>query len=235
MALKKITFDNVSKRFKSKKAVQSISCSFDSSKISLIIGANGAGKTTMLSLCAGLSKPTKGTINFDGPQNLVERRQSIGMVSHESLLYEGLTARENLLFFAEAYRVTSPEGYVEELLNKVGLEQEAWNRPVATYSRGMRQRCSLARSIVGRPSLLLWDEPFNGLDAGGVTQIASFLKEQKQAGIGAIIISHDLKPLTGLVDHVLALRRGSIVKNQTPSSPLSESELTAIYSESLLP
>src|SRR5690606_12847949 len=129
-----------------------------------LLGPNGSGKSTLLRLLSGLSKPTSGTITVGGwelPREAAAVRAQIGMVSHKPLLYENLTARENLHFFARLYNLSPAERdeRMNALLERVGLARRAGDL-IRTYSRGMQQRLSIARALLHNPDVLLLDEPY---------------------------------------------------------------------------
>src|SRR5581483_6063615 len=123
----------------------------------IILGVNGAGKTTLLKMLSTLSQPTSGQLNLFGfglPKHAAKARAKLGLISHQSMLYRDLTARENLELFARLYGVANPRKRATELLEIVGLPTRA-DDPVKTFSRGMTQRVSIARALVHEPELIL--------------------------------------------------------------------------------
>lgn len=140
----------------------------------LLLGENGAGKSTLLRLIAGLITPTSGTVSVLGAQPH-ERRERLAFMSHAPLLYDELTALENLRYFAELYRDACPNLDPERALHDVGLDP-ALSRRVGDFSQGMRQRASLARALMLEPDLLLLDEPFSNLDAVSARQMVDHLR-----------------------------------------------------------
>ncbi len=165
----------------------------------LLMGKNGAGKTTLLRLIAGLLKPTGGA---------VERRGSVGLVGHATMLYDALTARENLAFFARLHGVPS-RGPVEELLERVGLTA-AVDQQIATFSRGMLQRLTIARALLPDPDVLLLDEPLSGLDDAGTKIVLGVLSELQSRGRAMLIATHQIADLVPLGSHVGYLVRGRL-------------------------
>jgi heme ABC exporter ATP-binding subunit CcmA len=156
-----------------------------------LLGANGAGKTTILRILAGLSRPSAGTIRVTGIDLLRDAqrvRQRVGLVAHQPYLYEELTVVENLLFFARLYTVERAQERVQELVGRLGLEKRARER-VGSLSRGQVQRLAWARALVHDPHLLLLDEPDTGLDQEGQRLINDLLDEHRTRG-GSVILPH---------------------------------------------
>jgi len=180
----------------------------------LLLGPNGAGKSTLLRILAGLQKPGGGTVALGGrpfrPEDPDHRRR-IGFVSHESLLYHGLSGRENLRFTAELFAILRAAERIEEVLRLVGLE---WvpERAVRTYSRGMLQRLTLARALLHRPALLLLDEPMTGLDPAGRKQLESLMVELRSAGAGILMTTHELAYVRPIATRVAFLKGGKLVE-----------------------
>jgi heme exporter protein A len=151
-----------------------------------VFGSNGAGKTTFLRILATLLRPHRGSVSVLGhalPREGYAVRGRIGFLGHEPLLYRDLTARENLRFHARLHGVAFER--VERLLDAVGMLGRA-DDPVHTFSRGMVQRTAVARAVLHSPSLLLLDEPFNGLDPGATELLRPLL-----SGVTRVVISHD--------------------------------------------
>ena len=157
----------------------------------LLVGHNGAGKTTLIKLLAGLLEPSAGTIS---------RSDSIGVVAHQSMLYDSLSARENLRFFGRLHKRSDAE-YTEELLQKVGLGKHA-DRRVATYSRGMVQRLALARALLPEPDLLLLDEPFTGLDDMASGMVRDVLSDSRETNRAVVLTTHQLAEVVDLASDI---------------------------------
>ena len=175
----------------------------------LLVGANGAGKSTLLRLVAGLCQPSEGRVRINGrdPRCIPEARAEIGLLSHQTLLYDGLTARENLRFFAQLYGLENPDERIATALAAVGLNERLGQR-VGSFSRGMKQRLAIVRAILHGPSILLLDEPFTGLDAGASTALHRLVGRFRQEGRTYILVAHRLDEADGLVDRLLVIKRG---------------------------
>lgn len=173
-----------------------------------LVGPNGAGKTTLLRLLALLMVPDTGAIRwFDGRLDMPEIRRRIGFVGHDTYLYEHLTARENLAYYAALLRVPNRRAQVDVLLERVGLARVA-DTLVRTFSRGMRQRLTLARALLGEPRLLLLDEPRTGLDRGGRAVLDALVDEARAAGAAVVASDHDVVEAVSRADRVVVLDRG---------------------------
>ena len=177
-----------------------------------IFGPNGAGKTTLLRMLALLSRPTRGDLSILGVDALEEPdrlRSRIGLISHKSMLYGDLTARENLRFFASLYGgdggrggradTASVDARIDELLRLVELDH-----------RGMQQRLSIARALVNDPDLVLLDEPYSGLDPHAA-ELFDELIGRVRDGRTFIMVSHDLEKGFNMCSHALILARGRVV------------------------
>ena len=230
MQLSRIELRQVSRAYGAHFALHRIDASFEPGTLSLILGPNGAGKSTLLSMIATLDAPTSGTISYGdlSRAQMVERgRGLIGWLSHDSLIYSELTAEENLRFYGALYQLSALDERVEECLEQVGLSADR-ARLTRTLSRGMRQRLSLARALLNRPSLLILDEPFTGLDRQGREQVALVLEEARKGGTTILLSTHALDIDSALVDRVLVLRRG-----KTRYDGPAQASLTALYDEVL--
>lgn len=174
------SFSDVSKLFGNFAALRKLSIQFEAGSSTMVLGDNGAGKSTLLRLIAGLIAPSRGTVLIFG-EDPRHRRQRIAYMSHEAMLYDELSALENLRYFANLHHRCSNESCAcsaspETALRAVGLDP-ALRRPVGQYSQGMRQRASLARVLQVDPELLLLDEPFSNLDAESARHMVELLRD----------------------------------------------------------
>lgn len=178
--------------------------------ITAVLGPNGAGKTTLLQLLATLDRPSEGAVRFDDLDAVRDRdtvRPHLGLVAHDSLLYGDLTGAENLEFVADLYGVSRDR--VSLWLERVGLA-EAADRPASTYSRGMKQRLSIARALLPEPSVLLFDEPLTGLDRSARSFLWSLLRWLRARERVVIVVTHHLAWPADAVDRAVVLERGRV-------------------------
>jgi len=178
----------------------------------VLFGPNGAGKTTLLRILATLSKPSFGraaVAGFPLPAGAGEVRRRLGVVSHHTLIYGDLTAEENLRFYARMYGVPSPGKRIAEVLRQVGLS--ARRRDLArTFSRGMQQRLAIGRAVLHDPEVMLFDEPYTGLDQDASAMLDGVLREVAARGRTVLMTTHDLARGLAVADRVLILSRGVV-------------------------
>jgi len=195
-----------------------------------VLGPNGAGKTTLLRILATLTRPAQGSVSIAGYDALHEAhtvRRLVGYVGHTPLLYDELTARENLLFFARMYGLPEAATRVDALLARVGMHSRANDR-VGTFSRGQAQRVALARGILHDPQVLLLDEPDTGLDEDAITLLHELVAERKAAGQTTLLTTHALERGLLWSDMVVVLINGRISLTGA-SAEVTLPELRALY------
>ena len=221
-AVGQVALRGIFKDYGGKRALSDISLTLLAGQVTALLGENGAGKSTLLGVLALQIRPTRGKLVIDGQDassiDGIWLRQHLSLLSHEPRCYADLSARENLLFFSKLYdhaaSDASRDQQVSALLDRVGLSASA-DRPSRTFSRGMVQRLALARAILHKPSVLLLDEPYTGLDQEGVKLLSSLIAEERARGAMIVVISHDFEPLAPLLDVAVVLRRGRLEKSQT--------------------
>jgi heme ABC exporter ATP-binding subunit CcmA len=182
------------RRFAGVTALHALDLTVRAGEAVAVFGPNGAGKSTLLRLLATLLRPSAGALWLFGRavhDGGAAARRRVGFLSHQSFLYPDLTPTENLDFYARMFRVSKPWERVRALIERVGLTGWA-HRPVRTLSRGLEQRCALARALVHEPDLLLLDEPFTGLDVDASTMLASMLRETHASGTTLLMTTHDM-------------------------------------------
>ncbi len=200
----------VSKFFGDFPALRDVDLEVKPGRVLAMLGRNGAGKTTLLRILAGLSAPTKGEIAFPfSDSDGRDRRSRIGVVGHGTWIYDDLTADENLRFFCRLYGVADASSVVDDWLKRVGLERFRHAR-AAEYSRGMRQRLTLARAFLHEPSILLLDEPWTSLDDRAIALLSSLIRASRERGRCVVICSHQLREAMEVADEVALLHRGRI-------------------------
>lgn len=176
--------------------------------IAAVTGPNGAGKTTLLRMMAGLWKPTAGEIFFQGEPPRPDHRRLIGLVLQESMLYGGLTVEENLTFFGRLYRIPQLAERIRDLARELEFTRRLGD-PVATLSKGYEQRVAIARALLHSPSLLLLDEPFDGLDPSMRDLVREVLVRRVSGGLTAVVVTHDLN-YAETADLHIAVQRGRV-------------------------
>jgi heme exporter protein A len=180
-----------------------------------LLGPNGAGKSTLLGLLSTLLRPTSGTAvvaGHDVASDGAGVRANIGVVTHAPWFYDGLTVRENLAFFGRLFGVRDASDRIVNLLSRLGLTDIADRLPT-TLSRGMRKRLTIARALIHDPSVLLFDEPFAGLDRRFVSAVVAFLRELRDEGRTVLVVTHDISHAWAVVDRAVILNRGRIVED----------------------
>lgn len=176
-----------------------------------IFGPNGAGKTTLIKIMSTLLTPTSGKVvinGFDLKEKPLEVKKRIGVISHDTYLYSDLTAIENLRFYGRMYSVLDMDKRIYEVLNEVGLHNRKDDR-VGTFSRGMKQRLSIARAILHDPPVLLLDEPYTGLDLDAAASFDKILSSNTWDRT-RVMVSHDFRK-EAVYDRILILNKGKIV------------------------
>ncbi len=210
-----VSIRKLSKVFGKNPVLKSLDLDLEKGEFAVIFGPNGAGKTTLLKLISTLTTPTEGSVFVSG-FNVVEEpekaRREIGLLSHESYLYGELSAKENLRFFGQMYGIKGQklEERISSILEDTGLVAKTDER-VSTFSRGMKQRLSIARTLLHRPSILLLDEPYTGLDPGASLVFENLIKSPEFQKSTKLMVSHDLERGFKLSSRLLILNKGKFV------------------------
>ena len=196
-----------------------------------LFGPNGAGKTTLIRILTTLSRPTSGSAEIGGVRlgggRAASIRAQIGLIAHQTLVYDGLSGMENLVFFGRLFGVARPRERAERLLREFDLWERRDDR-VGTWSRGMQQRLAIARAMMHEPSILFLDEPFTGLDPSAARLLRGLLERLKQTGRSAILTTHDLDQGLALCDEWAILGGGQIAAIGS-SAGTRPADLTEIY------
>ena len=232
-AIDAVAVRGLTKRYGATRVLANVSLELRAGSLCALLGPNGAGKTTLLGIVSTLVRPSSGEVAYRAGAGAVPAggalRRAIGVLAHDSFLYGGLTAEENLAFYARLYELDDPGRRASALLDEVGLAEEARRRPVRTYSRGMVQRVALARALLHDPRVLLLDEPFTGIDRTGAAALARTLARAVERGCVCLVVSHDLEALAGIADHVAVLRRGKLEHDERRAGGFGEKELKDLY------
>ena len=204
---------SLSKTYNGIFALDDVSFAFDEGEIIGIIGHNGAGKTTLLKILAGLVLPTSGTLRVHGIDVLHEPgriKEMIGYLPEESRLYETMTADQYLSFFGEIYGLDpkSIKERQEALFSALALVPDG--KKIAEFSKGMKRKLAIARSLIHDPSILIYDEPTSGLDPMTSRFIVQYLRHLRENGKTVILSAHNLFQVEAICDRVIILRRGRI-------------------------
>ena len=208
--------DQVSKLFGSFAALREVSVELEQGRCYVLLGENGAGKSTLLRILAGLLRPSFGKVTVFGNLEPHEARERIGYMSHAAMLYDELTAEENLRYFASLYpgrACLAPA----EALSQVGLDPKL-DRILGQYSQGMRQRTSLARVLLSVPELLLLDEPFSNMDVESAHQMVELLAGFRQGNRTIVLTTHQRELAAPIADWVMTLHAGRLASLE-PGSP----------------
>ena len=209
----------LTKQFDNHVAVNHIDLQIDRGEVYGLIGPNGAGKTTLIRMLAAAEEPTAGEIYINGArfmrgQNNPELKRQLGYLPDDFPLYDDLTVWDYLDYFARLYFLKDPQRSqrLHEVIELVELEQKR-NEAIATLSRGMKQRLSLARSIIHNPTLLLLDEPVSGLDPLARVQVRNIIKSLQQQGMTILISSHILSDLAEICTSIGIMELGNLVES----------------------
>lgn len=209
-----LTIDDVSRYYGRRRALSHVSLILTGGQLVALLGPNGAGKSTLLSMLATLVKPSVGSIRYgnqDAREAASALRGQIGFLSHDLQLYSELSARENLEFFAGLYGLDDPPGRATRALDRASLGSRA-DDVVDGYSRGMRQRLALERTLLHDPKLVLLDEPFTGLDEASARTLSNRLLDLARNGCIVLLSTHDLDIADGLVDRSVMLQNGRMIE-----------------------
>jgi ABC-type multidrug transport system ATPase subunit len=205
-----VSLDNIVKFFGRFVALRNVTATFAAGRLYVILGDNGAGKSTLLRVMTGLLKPTSGAVKLLGedPDDVNPR---FGYMGHAPLLYDELTGVENLNYFAKLYGMD--DNVVRDAIRTVGLDPDL-DRRVGNYSQGMRQRMSLARSVIHNPEILFLDEPFSNVDVKSAHDMAALLGKMRDEGRTLFVVTHQPAVLEAFADEYIMMSSGQIVERR---------------------
>ncbi|UCB43099.1 MAG: heme ABC exporter ATP-binding protein CcmA [Dehalococcoidales bacterium] len=227
-----VEVQELTKTFGNNRALRGIDLQVTYGDFLIIFGPNGAGKTTLLKILATIMKPSSGEVRIGGldlKKDAEEIRRRVGVVTHQTFLYNNLTARENLEFYSRMYDVAEARQRIHEVVNTVGMATRLNDR-VSTLSRGMQQRLSIARALLHKPDIMLLDEPETGLDQEALPMLWQALQNEEQKKRTVVMTTHNLERSLELGNHLVILAKGKIVHEQTGISP-DLSTLRKVYEE----
>jgi heme exporter protein A len=222
------------KRFGLKTILRGLDFEVQPGEFVALLGPNGAGKTTFLRILSSLSRPSLGDVRVAGfrlPDEAAQVRARLGVVSHLPLLYGDLTAEENLRFYGRMYNLPNLEARMTEVLEMVGLENRRKDL-VRTFSRGMQQRLAIGRAVLHDPDVMLFDEPYTGLDQDASSMLDGVLKTVAAQGRTVVMTSHDLARAEELATRFDVLSRGVIVSSVTQKQ-LRKTNLLEFYKQAV--
>src|SRR5512140_596944 len=222
------------KRFGSKVVLRNLEFEVAAGEFVALLGPNGAGKTTFLRILSSLSRPTLGEVDVAGyrlPKEAAAVRARLGVVSHLPLLYGDLSAEENLRFYGRMYGIPNLEQRITEVLEMVGLENRRRDL-TRTFSRGMQQRLAIGRAVLHDPDVMLFDEPYTGLDQDASSMLDEVLQTVAARGRTVVMTSHDLARAEDLATRFDILSRG-VISASTTRRELENSNLLSFYKQAL--
>ncbi|WP_017445081.1 ATP-binding cassette domain-containing protein [Gayadomonas joobiniege] len=214
------------------KVLDGVSLTCQAGEVVALLGANGAGKTSLLRVLSTALKAQKGRIQCnqaDAQKNLMAYRRQIGFLSGTTGLYERLSGEENLRYFAKLYGLDAKQQSerIAHLSEQLAM-QNFLKRRFGDYSTGMKQRVSIARALLHDPQFLILDEPTTGLDIKARGLILNFIAEQRAAGKGIIFSTHDMAEVNQLCQRICILRQGQVVFNDSEAVLLSQTGQTSL-------
>jgi len=212
-----LRFENIDKRYGGLYALRNVSLEIAAGECVALAGRNGSGKTTLLRIASRLVRPSAGTVSFPGAA--ASSAIHPGYVAHSIMVYDELTAEENLVLFARLQNVDQPIARAKELLHELSLYDRRRSL-VRTFSRGMRQRIAIARALLHRPSILLLDEPATGLDPFGFAWLSRTLLELSASGCTIVMSLHGESEISALATRAVRLDAGKIVADTNSGASL---------------
>ena len=209
--------NNLSKKYKEHLAVDQVNMHIEKGDIYGFVGENGAGKTTVIRLIAGLARPTDGDFNLFGVNNksfeIVKAREKLSGIVESVSLSPSLTAKNNIIFQSTLVGKKLSDEEIDNLLTKVGLDpKEIENKKVGSFSLGMRQRLGIAITLISEPEFIILDEPMNGLDPKGFVEVRDTIVELNKQGITFLISSHILSELEKVCTKIGFISHGKLIK-----------------------
>ena len=221
----------IDKFYGKKQALKKVDLKLFTNRITFLMGENGAGKSTLCKILALLSSKSNGKLFYKNREIKGELRAEykkiLGYLSHQTFIYSHLSAWENLVFFANLYGIKNKKEKIEQLMDSFGIIENK-NQIAGTFSRGLQQRLSLARTLLNDPNVLLLDEPFAGLDPCALNNLAKILLDQKNSERTIFIVTHEIDDTIEIADNFIILKAGEKVFE---GSFYSKENLKEVYFE----
>lgn len=230
-----LSLRNLSKIYRGRKVVDSVSLDVSSNGVFGLLGPNGAGKTTTFYMTIGMIKPDKGQVFLDD-ENItdypmyIRARRGIGYLPQEPSIFRKLTAKQNIMAILETLSLSSSEQTyrADELLDELGIKHLS-NQKASFLSGGEKRRLEIARSLATNPSFMLLDEPFAGIDPLAIIDIKNIVSHLKQRGIGVLISDHNVRDTLGVCDSAYILNEGKVIESGNPKKIASSDIARRIY------
>ena len=233
--MQKIKLIDVSKSFKSKKALSNINIEFISNRINGLLGPNGSGKTTLFNIIAGFLSPDSGKIFLD-ENNLnhmslsLRTKLGISYLPQEASIFRGLNVEDNIKSILEIAETDKQiiESNLDQLLTEFDISHLR-RTPSLALSGGERRRVEIARCLAGKPNYILLDEPFAGIDPIALGEIKELVSHLKDKGVGVLITDHNVRETMGLIDRAVLIHEGSVLIEGKPEDIIKNDDVRRVY------
>mgnify|MGYP005825229083 FL=1 len=226
-----ITIKNLTKKYNNFTALNSLNLQINEGEIFCLLGANGAGKTTTINILLGFVSPTSGTAsinNLEVTEHTSDIKKYVAYIPEMVSLYPNLSGIENLNFFASLAGFNLPKEELAQLLSKAGLQENAHNKPLSGYSKGMRQKVGIAIALAKKAKVLLLDEPISGLDPKAANEFSEILKELSENGTTILMATHDIFRAKEIAHRIGIMKEGNLV-SQLEAHKISTNQLEQLY------
>ena len=230
-----LVVENIAKSFGKRQVVRDVSLSLQRGEVVGLLGPNGAGKTTCFYMIMGLIGVDSGTISIDGEDvtrlPMYQRaRLGVGYLPQEASIFRGMTVEENVLAVAELVEKdrAARMAQVDSLLSELHVEHLR-HQAATSLSGGERRRVEIARALASRPSFMLLDEPFTGIDPLAISDISDLVRYLKQRGLGVLITDHQVRETLQIVDRAYVMYDGEVLFDGTPDSVLKNEDVRRVY------
>ncbi|MBJ7320527.1 MAG: LPS export ABC transporter ATP-binding protein [Brevundimonas sp.] len=225
---------NIARAFGQRQVVSDVSLTVQRGEVAGLLGPNGAGKTTCFYMITGLIPPDSGTIWLDGEditsQPMYQRsRMGLGYLAQEASIFRGMTVEQNIMAVVELnYPRDQLKAETDRLLNELHIDHLR-HAPATGLSGGERRRVEIARALAGRPSFILLDEPFAGIDPLAIADIRSVIRYLADQGIGVLITDHNVRETLDITDRVSIISGGSVLFEGTAEEAVNDAEVRRVY------